>query len=439
MHLGCSLKRFRLYLIQESDMEKATTIDTQKLQTSGFAKLYRDLVFSAFSKIHTGKLRLVEGQVITEFGDAKGDVVTIHVHDVAMYKLFALNGSVGAAEAYIDGLWSTNNLTKLIELFVINQDALDEFERKFSWLTGIARKLKHYFNRNTKQQAKKNIAAHYDLGNDLYTAFLSKEMLYSSAIFRSTSDSLEQAQQNKLKAICERLDLQEGQTLVEIGTGWGALALYAAEQYKVHVTTTTISDEQHAYVSKLIKEKGLENRITLLKQDYRELEGRFDRLVSIEMIEAVGHEYLPGFFKKCSSLIKDDGVMLLQAITIADQRYEHYLKQSDFIQQYIFPGGCLPSVEQMTKHLKEQTDLVMHELHDIGIHYAHTLKHWQNRFIAAWPSLDKTKFDERFYRLWNFYFSYCEGAFRQRATSTVHLVARKPKAKTSSCLNALSY
>jgi cyclopropane-fatty-acyl-phospholipid synthase len=420
-------------------MEKATTIEPHKLQISGFSKVYRELVFKAFSKLHTGKLRIVEGQSVTEFGDSKGEVVCIHVLDCDMYKAFALGGSVGAAEAYIEGYWTTNALTKLIELFVLNQDVLDEFERKFSWLTGIARQLKHRFNRNTKQQAKKNIEAHYDLGNDLYTAFLSKDMLYSSAIFNTPSDSLEQAQQNKLKAICERLDLKEGQSLVEIGTGWGALAVYAAEHYKVNVTTTTISEEQHDYVAKLIKDKGLESQITLLKKDYRELQGRFDRLVSIEMIEAVGHEYLPGFFEKCSSLIKEDGVMLLQAITIADQRYEHYLKQSDFIQQYIFPGGCLPSVEQMTKHLRQQTNLVLHELHDIGLHYAHTLKHWQTRFNEAWPTLDKNKFDERFYRLWNFYFSYCEGAFRQRATSAVHIIARKPKARTSNCLNAISY
>lgn len=420
-------------------MEKATTIDASKTQLSGFSKIYRQLVFSAFGKIHTGTLRIVEGNETTEFGEGKSEAVIIHVHDMAMYRAFALNGSVGAAEAYIEGYWSTNALTKLIELFVLNQDVLDEFEKRFSWLTGFARKLKHRFNRNTQHQAKKNIAAHYDLGNELYRAFLSKEMLYSSAIFNCPSESLEQAQLNKLKAICERLDLQEGQSLVEIGTGWGALALYAAEHYNVHVTTTTISEEQHDYVAKLIEQKGLEGRVTLLKKDYRELQGRYDRLVSIEMIEAVGHEYLPGFFKKCSSLIKDDGLMLIQAITIADQRYEHYLKESDFIQQYIFPGGCLPSIEQMSKHLREQTDLVLHELHDIGLHYAHTLKHWQSRFIASWPTLDKTKFDERFYRLWNFYFSYCEGAFRQRATSTVHLIARKPKARTLSCINAISY
>lgn len=420
-------------------MEKVTTIEANKLQTTGLLKIYRELVFKAFSKLHTGRLRIVEGTDVTEFGDKSGDTVTVHVHDVNMYKAFALNGSVGAAEAYIDGMWSTNTLTKFIELFVINQDVLDAFEKQFSWITGLTRNLKHRFNRNTKQQAKKNISAHYDLGNELYTSFLSKEMLYSSAIFNSADESLEQAQQNKLKAICDRLDLQDGQTLIEIGTGWGALAVYAAEHYNVHVTTTTISEEQHDYVKALISEKNLESHVTLLKKDYRELDGRYDRLVSIEMIEAVGHEYLPGFFKKCNDLLKDDGVMLIQAITIADQRYEHYLKESDFIQQYIFPGGCLPSIEQMCKHITQQTNLVLHELHDIGLHYANTLKRWQERFIAAWPTLDKTKFDERFYRLWNFYFSYCEGAFRQRATSTVHLIARKPKARTSSCINALNY
>ncbi|WP_462172785.1 class I SAM-dependent methyltransferase [Pseudoalteromonas xiamenensis] len=420
-------------------MEKITTLQTASTNVSGLLKVYRHLVHKAFSNLKYGKLVINEAGTRYEFGKCNAVDVVIDVTDPRMYKSFALGGSVGAAEAYIAGYWNTNRLTDLIELFVKNQCVLDEFEKQFSWLTAILNKVKHRLNRNTKAQSKKNIAAHYDLGNDLYTAFLSEEMLYSSAIFSHPTESLEEAQQNKLRAICERLDLKEGETLVEIGTGWGALALYAAENYGVYVTTTTISEEQFSYVKEKVAEKNLEHKITLLKKDYRELEGKFDKLVSIEMIEAVGHEYLAGFFTKCNALLKENGLMLIQAITIADQRYDHYLKNSDFIQQYIFPGGCLPSVEQMTKHIRESTNLVVHALHDIGLHYAHTLKHWHERFVNAWPNLDRTKFDESFYRLWTFYFCYCEGAFKQRATSAVHLVARKPSARTSDCLNALSY
>ncbi|CCQ10892.1 Cyclopropane-fatty-acyl-phospholipid synthase [Pseudoalteromonas luteoviolacea B = ATCC 29581] len=419
-------------------MEKVTTLTELAENGSTLSKLYRNIVHRVFEQLEIGGLTIVEGKHRIQFGRNSEDI-RIEVFNMEMYKSFALGGSVGAAESYIEGHWKTNDLTKLIELFVLNQDVLDRFEKRFSWLSGIANKIKHRLNRNTQAQSKKNIAAHYDLGNDLYRAFLSEEMLYSSAVFTSVEESLEKAQFNKLEAICQRLDLQPGERVVEIGTGWGALAIHAAKHYGVHVTTTTISEEQHDYVQEQVVVQGLEKSITLLKKDYRELTGEYDKLVSIEMIEAVGHEYLAGFFQKCNSLLKESGVMLIQAITIADQRYEHYLKQSDFIQQYIFPGGCLPSVEQMAKHLKEQTDMVMHQLSDIGIDYAHTLRHWHQRFVDAWPRLDHSKFDERFYRLWTFYLCYCEGAFRQRATSAVHLVARKPRAVTRDCQRSLNY
>lgn len=252
-------------------------------------------------------------------------------------------------------------------------------------------------------------------------------MLYSCAVYPTKEATLEDAQQNKLKQICEQVEINEGDTVIEIGTGWGAFAIYAATHYNCHVTTTTISDEQYAYVENKVKQLGLENNITLLKLDYRLLEGQYDKLVSIEMIEAVGHEYLPSFFKQCNNLLKEDGAMLIQAITIGDQRYQHYLKNSDFIQQYIFPGGCLPSLNEMSEQIKNNTDMVIHTVSDIGAHYARTLADWRTRFIDNWHTLDSDKFDERFYRLWLFYFAYCEGAFRTRATSTVHLTARKPR------------
>jgi cyclopropane-fatty-acyl-phospholipid synthase len=251
-------------------------------------------------------------------------------------------------------------------------------------------------------------------------------MLYSSAIYPDKSADLEQAQLHKLETICQRLDLKEGETLLEIGTGWGALAIYAAQNYAVKVTTTTISDAQYDYTKARIEALGLTDNITLLKQDYRELTGEYDKLVSIEMIEAVGHEYLASFFETCNKHLKPDGKMLIQAITISDQRYHSYRKGVDFIQRYIFPGGCLPSVSIMTNNVSNKTDMVVTGLHDIGQDYARTLNHWHQRFDNALDKVKQLGYDDTFIRLWKFYFSYCEGAFLERRISTVHLIAAKP-------------
>ena len=420
-------------------MDKVSSLNCEQ-STNWLTNIYKKLVTKAFSSIETGQVILVDANERTVFGDPSSVLkATIIVNDKAMYKAFALSGSVGAGEAYILGHWSCDNLTSFIEIFAINEKQLDEFEKKFAFFSNIAHRFNHIKNKNSESGSKKNIVAHYDLGNDLYESFLSKEMLYSSAVYPTKEATLEEAQQYKLKRICEQVELQENDSVIEIGTGWGAFAIYAATHYDCHVTTTTISDEQHDYVANKISELGLESKITLLKLDYRQLKGKYDKLVSIEMIEAVGHEYLPSFFTQCGELLKDDGAMLIQAITIGDQRYKHYLKNSDFIQQYIFPGGCLPSLNEMSEQIKNNTDMVIHTVNDIGAHYARTLADWRSRFIKSWPDLDRSKFDERFYRLWLFYFAYCEGAFRARATSTVHLMARKPRFVSDNDDIALGY
>ncbi|MEL0639634.1 cyclopropane-fatty-acyl-phospholipid synthase family protein [Pseudoalteromonas aliena] len=420
-------------------MDKVSSVNCEQ-STNWLTNIYKKLVIKAFSSIETGQVVLIEGNERTVFGDPSSVLkATIIVNDKAMYKAFALSGSVGAGEAYILGHWSCDNLTSFIEIFAINEKQLDEFEKKFAFFSNIAHRFNHIKNKNSESGSKKNIVAHYDLGNDLYESFLSKEMLYSSAVYPSKEATLEEAQQYKLKRICEQVELQKNDSVIEIGTGWGAFAIYAATHYDCHVTTTTISDEQHDYVANKIVELGLESKITLLKLDYRLLKGKYDKLVSIEMIEAVGHEFLPSFFTQCGELLKDDGAMLIQAITIGDQRYKHYLKNSDFIQQYIFPGGCLPSLNEMSEQIKNNTDMVIHTVNDIGAHYARTLADWRTRFIKSWPDLDRSKFDERFYRLWLFYFAYCEGAFRARATSTVHLMARKPRFVSDNDDIALGY
>ncbi|WP_024609163.1 cyclopropane-fatty-acyl-phospholipid synthase family protein [Pseudoalteromonas sp. TAB23] len=420
-------------------MDKVSSLNCEQ-STNWLTNIYKKLVTKAFSSIETGQIVLIEGNERTVFGDTFSDLkTTVTVNDKAMYKAFALSGSVGAGEAYILGHWSCDNLTSFIEIFAINEKQLDEFEKKFAFFSSIAHRFNHIKNKNSESGSKKNIVAHYDLGNDLYESFLSKEMLYSSAVYPTKEATLEEAQQYKLKRICEQVELQKNDSVIEIGTGWGAFAIYAATHYDCHVTTTTISDEQHDYVANKIVELGLESKITLLKLDYRLLKGKYDKLVSIEMIEAVGHDYLPSFFTQCGELLKDDGAMLIQAITIGDQRYKHYLKNSDFIQQYIFPGGCLPSLNEMSEQIKNNTDMVIHTVNDIGAHYARTLADWRTRFIKSWPDLDRSKFDERFYRLWLFYFAYCEGAFRARATSTVHLMARKPRFTSDNDDIALGY
>ncbi|MDN3381307.1 cyclopropane-fatty-acyl-phospholipid synthase family protein [Pseudoalteromonas sp. APC 3358] len=420
-------------------MDKVSSLNCEQ-STNWLTNIYKKLVTKAFSSIETGQVVLIEGNERTVFGDVSSALkATVTVNDKAMYKAFALSGSVGAGEAYILGHWSCDNLTSFIEIFAINEKQLDEFEKKFAFFSNIAHRFNHIKNKNSESGSKKNIVAHYDLGNDLYESFLSKEMLYSSAVYPTKEATLEEAQQYKLKRICEQVELQKNDSVIEIGTGWGAFAIYAATHYDCHVTTTTISDEQHDYVANKIVELGLESKITLLKLDYRLLKGKYDKLVSIEMIEAVGHDYLPSFFTQCGELLKDDGAMLIQAITIGDQRYKHYLKNSDFIQQYIFPGGCLPSLNEMSEQIKNNTDMVIHTVNDIGAHYARTLADWRTRFIKSWPDLDRSKFDERFYRLWLFYFAYCEGAFRARATSTIHLMARKPRFTSDNDDIALGY
>ena len=409
------------------DMEsKVIQVDKS---VSGTDALARRMVLGALGGLSRGHLQIeerFESCGTLAFGDPNSQWrANISVKHPGFYRQVLMSGSIGAAEAYIQGHWDSEDVTAVVRLFAANLPLLDAIEAKFGWITRPLNRLGHLFNRNTAEGSKRNILAHYDLGNAMYQQFLDKEMLYSSAIYPDEQATLAQAQIHKMQTICERLDLQPGQTLLEIGTGWGALAIYAAKHFGVKVTTTTISDAQYEYAKERIEAEGLSDSITLLRQDYRLLEGCYDRLVSIEMIEAVGHEYLPGFFAKLNSLLKPDGCMLLQAITIADQRYDSYRKGVDFIQKYIFPGGCLPSVSEMTRQLSNQSDMVLWSLDDIGADYAKTLQHWRENFELALPQIRELGYGEDFIRMWRFYLSYCEGGFLERTTSTVHFVAVK--------------
>jgi cyclopropane-fatty-acyl-phospholipid synthase len=281
--------------------------------------------------------------------------------------------------------------------------------------------------RNTPPRARRRIEAHYDLGNELFALFLDRTMMYSCAVFERPEATLEEASLAKLERICEKLELGPEDHLLEIGTGWGGLAVHAAAEYGCRVTTTTISREQHAYACERVREQGLEDRVTVLLEDYRELTGSYDKLVSVEMIEAVGWQDFPTYFRRCSELLKDDGAMLLQAITIEDRAYEVEKAGRSFINTYIFPGGCLPSMEVISRSLARMTDLREVDLEDITAHYATTLEHWRERFTAAGSALSELGYDERFRRLWELYLSYCEGGFRERRIQDVQLLLAKPR------------
>ncbi|MBF6635533.1 class I SAM-dependent methyltransferase [Rouxiella silvae] len=360
------------------------------------------------------------------FGDETAPLQgQIEVHDLRVYRRVLLGGSIAAGESYIDGDWTTPNLTAVLQLLAENVGLVDKIESRFSWLTSPVNSVVHFLRRNSPSQARRNISAHYDLGNDFYQGFLDEKMLYSSAWYQGPHMTLEQAQEAKMRRLCEQLELRAEDHLLEIGTGWGAMAEFAAREYGCQVTTTTISREQYDYALQRIEQAGLSAQVTVLFEDYRALTGQYDKLVSIEMIEAVGKRYLPTFFKRCNALLKPKGRMALQAITIADQRYKHYSRNVDFIQRYIFPGGFLPSINAMTESMTRHTGLVVCNLFDIGNDYARTLHEWRERVVRYWNTQNAQVSDERFRRLWVFYLCYCEAGFRARTISTVQLIAER--------------
>lgn len=391
-------------------------------------RTYRQLFVKAMQNMPEGHLTLKEkGRLVAQCGNPHQDLhAEVNIIDPRAYKRLVLGGSVASGETFTDGWWTTPSLTNVIRIFARNLSTLDEWENKFKWATMPVLKVQHFMRRNSREQAKKNISAHYDLGNKLYEKFLDPSMMYSAAIYPSPEATLAEAQENKLRSICDKLQLSDKDHLIEIGTGWGGLAIYAAKHYGCRVTTTTISDEQYAYAQEWVSTEGLNDKITLLKKDYRLLEGKFDKLVSIEMIEAVGKAYLGNFFEKCSSLLKPNGLMLLQAITIDDRRYDSYSDSVDFIQKHIFPGGFLPSQFSINTFLKKCTDMNIRDLHDIGLDYARTLHDWHLAFEENKEVLEKDGYDERFARMWQYYLNYCEGGFLERAISTVQLVISKP-------------
>jgi cyclopropane-fatty-acyl-phospholipid synthase len=330
--------------------------------------------------------------------------------------------------------WSADNLTNVIRIMAANQTVTDALEGGYQWLSKPLLKVLHYLNRNTQDGSRKNIAAHYDLGNDFFKLWLDPSMMYSAAIFESADCSLEAASLKKLKIICDKLDLQPTDHVVEIGTGWGGFAIYAASKYGCKVTSTTISKQQFDEANARVKAANLQDKITLLLNDYRDLTGTYDKLVSIEMIEAVGHQFYDVYFAKCASLLKPNGMALIQAITITDQRFEAAKNSVDFIQRYIFPGSNIPSITALLNSATQASDLKLLDLEDIGPHYATTLCKWRENFFEHIQQVRQLGYSEEFIKMWEFYLCYCEGGFAERALGDAHLLFTKPENRRRSAL-----
>lgn len=417
---ACSIDKTRLH--KKVSSTNTTTISFLDARA-------KKMVLRWLQHITTGYLVVEDGLEIYTFGDERADLqATVVVRSVVVYRDILLNGLVGAGESYMRGAWHSTDLVGVVRILSANLNAMQARSSIWSSINEhVASFVHRFFRKNNHSNSRLNIAAHYDLGNDFFRLFLDPSMMYSSAIFPTATSSLEDAATYKLKHICERLQLNANDHLLEIGTGWGGMAIYAAQHYGCRVTTTTISKEQYEYACAEVKKAGLEDRVTLLLDDYRDLEGRFDKLVSIEMIEAVGHRYYQSYFTACGRLLKEDGLMLIQAITVPDQRYEMTKRSTDFIQQYIFPGGELPCIHVITKHITQDSDMQVVAIDDITRDYADTLAAWRERFFERVEDVKVQGFDDIFIRMWDFYLAYCEGGFRERTISTVQMVMAKPR------------
>ena len=410
-----------------NSIDTPLTKDTRK--TRFIDRFARRQVFDFLRDLPCGYLVFEDCDGVHELG-REGPNAVIHarirVHDTSAYRDLAFGGSIGGAEAYMLGKWSSSSLLDLVRLWSSNIDYLNLLDDSRILWQRLADKVLHWLNRNTQKQARHNIAKHYDLSNEFFSLFLDPTMMYSSAIYPRADARLDEAALHKLDVICRKLDLQPDDHLVEIGTGWGGLALHAAQNYGCRVTTTTISQAQYDTAVERVQAMGLEHRITVLLEDYRALQGKFDKLVSVEMIEAVGHAYFRDYFRGCGSLLKPGGLMLLQAITVPDQRYDYARRSVDFIQRYIFPGGCLPSHGAILSNVCKHTDMVMVGMQEIGPDYARTLGEWRQRFMSKLDRVRELGFDDSFIRMWEYYLCYCQGGFEERIIGTSQMLFAKP-------------
>lgn len=395
---------------------------------SNLDRAARYLLRKALSRCRSGHLTIEDADELWSTpGRGEPDAV-LFVNNPRFYRRAILGGSLAAAASYIDGDWQCHDLTSLFRFFIANETPADKLDGGFASIAAAIARLRHTRRSNSKTGSKRNIYAHYDLGNEMFELFLDQTMTYSSAVFPSQSVTLEQAQIEKLELICRKLELSDKDHVIEIGTGWGSFAIHAAKHYGCRVTTTTISEQQAQLAKEKFQQHGVDHLIELQITDYRDLSGKYDKLVSIEMIEAVGHEFLPVYFRQCSKLLKPGGVMLIQAITMPGNRYEQYLKNSDFIREYIFPGSCCPSLEACLGAIESTGDLKINDAHNIGPHYATTLSRWYRKFIGKREALIEMGYDDAFIRTWAYYFCYCEAGFKNRYLGNYQLLLEKHSA-----------
>jgi cyclopropane-fatty-acyl-phospholipid synthase len=375
-----------------------------------------------------------QGQIVVGSDAEAARPIRVTVVNPRFYSRVLAGGALGAAESLLDGDWSCSDLPRLVRLMLRNERVLKSLDSRFSTVQRIWERFRHWSRRNTIRQSRSNISEHYDLGNEFFSLFLDPTMNYSSAVFehlptRGSVESLHRAQLRKMQRLCEMLQLTSSDHLLEIGTGWGSMACYAAKHFGCRVTTTTISREQFLWACDRVGKEGLEDRVTVLEQDYRLLTGSFDKIVSVEMIEAVGDQFYDTFFQKCQRLLKPDGLLLLQAITIVDQRYAQHLKSVDFICKYIFPGGSLPSISRLVTSSALAAEMRLVQLNDYAAHYAETLRRWRTRFWNQIETIRALGYNERFIRMWDYYLAYCEAAFDERQINLVHALFAKRESR----------
>lgn len=386
----------------------------------------RALLHTRLSQTKGGKLTLRDSEERAEFGEEGFLHAEVEILDPRVYRMLLRQGAIGAAEAYRRGWWRSPDLVALFRILVRQIGTESRLERLVASVGSLQAILGHNVRRNSRLDSPEHIRAHYDLGNEFFGLFLDPTLTYSAAIFACEESTLEDASRTKLRRICQKLALEPGLHVLEIGSGWGSLALTAAAEFGCRVTTVTLSSKQHAVATARVRDAGLEGNVDVLLSDYRDVKGSYDRVVSIEMIEAVGHHRLPEYFAVCSRLLKPDGAMAIQAITMPDQGYQRYLRSVDVIRHFIFPGSCCPSRTAILQASSAASDLRVVHLEEIGTHYAETLRRWRHEFLHRWDEALRLGYDDAFLRLWEFYLAYCEAGFAERHVGNAQIVFTKP-------------